>query len=163
MTLLYDMRPDPEGGEESVLVEISAEELYGPLDDYKKALRTRVNAIRDQRISGGFAFLTYRIQSRATDRENILALAAQAAAAIAAGAEVGDYTWGGLYPAGFGFIVEDNSVIPIDAQTMVAMRDRGFDFKAGQTFYAVSLKAAVDAAADHAAAAAVIQGATWPE
>lgn len=163
MSQLYDARLDPDGSGESVLAPISAEEVYGPLSSFKLLLKAQVNAERDKRIEGGFDFNGHLIQSRATDRENIAALAADAERAIAGGKQAGDYAWHPRFSQGFGFIVEDNSVVPMDAFDMRAMRERGFAFKADQTFYAVSLKAAIDLADDYATAAAVVQDASWPE
>lgn len=157
-----------EGGEVT-LRELSPEEIadvLGPIEDLKDLERAEVNAERDRRIDGGFAFavegVTYVVQSRQTDRENIEALARDADKAIAAGALAGDFAWNDRYPAPFGFIMADNQIVPIDAHQMVAMREAGAAFKANLTFFARSLKAEIDAAPDHATARAVRQGATWP-
>lgn len=133
------------------------------LDELKAQLRAEVDATRDQRIAGGFDFNGYRIQSRASDRENIANLGLDARDAVAAGAEVGDYFWHPQFPQGFAFITADNEIVPLDAHQMVALRDRGIEFKAGQTFYGRGLKDQVDAAADQAALDAIDLTTGWPD
>lgn len=107
-----------------------------------------IDAFRDARIEGGFEYLGHIIQSRASDRENIAALGADAAEAIRLGAVAEDYLWHPGFPTGFGFITEANVVLPLDAFQMRDLRSRGLSFKAGQTFHARDLKDAVLSAAD---------------
>ena len=106
----------------------------------------QIDAWRDARINGGFSYMGHTFQSRATDRENIAALGADAADAIRDGAAAGDYLWHPDFPTGFGFITEANITVPMDAFQTKGLRSRGLAFKASQTFHARDLKDAVLAA-----------------
>jgi hypothetical protein len=145
-----------------VLTDEDVAALRGDLAAFKADLQAEVNRRRDLLIDGGFDFEGHVIQSRATDRENIAALALDAEKAIDRGASAGDYGWHPSYPAPFGFIMADNQVAPIDAFQMVAMRQAGAAFKARLTFYARALKDQIETAADHDAATAVVTLASWP-
>ncbi len=106
-------------------------------------LIVEVNLIRDHKIAGGFDFdhggETWRIQSRQSDRENVLGLAISANAAIDAGAEPGDLTW--LNPlADFAFIAEDNSAFSLDAFGMRDLYRTGLAFKSLHTLHARAMK-----------------------
>jgi Domain of unknown function (DUF4376) len=134
--------------------------------DAQKALRTEaVNVERDARIEGGFSFVrdgeTYPIQSAQSDRENVIGLAVAGMGAISQGAQPGDLEW--LIPGQpFGFIAADNRVIPLDAQGMMALYQRGLGFKMALTLYARAMKDAMLAAEDLEALAAIeLDG--WPE
>lgn len=147
--------------------------MTAALDDYdaawlakeKLAFDPPVNFMRDAKISAGFDFThngeTYRIQSRQSDRENVIGLAIAAMGAIAAGKQPGDLEW--LAPGQpFGFIAEDNRIIPLDAQGMMALYQRGLGFKMGTTLYARALKDAGAAAPDLAALQAIDRTVGWP-
>lgn len=102
-----------------------------------------VNATRDAIIDGGFNFhlggQVYRIQSRQSDRENVLGLAMAAQGAIAGGAQPGNLRW--LTPdQDFGFITADNTIIPMDAYAVISLYQQALGFKAATTFYARALK-----------------------
>lgn len=133
------------------------------LADRKAAKSAQVNTLRDERIDRGFLFQGHRIQSRASDRENIANLGLDAREAIANGAVAGDYLWHPEFPAGFGFITADNEIVPLDAFQTEALRARGIQFKAAMTFYGRQLKDAIDAAQDDAALDAIDIETGWPE
>lgn len=105
-----------------------------------------IDNLRDARIDGGFEYMGHRFQSRASDRENIAALGADASEAIRDGKAEGDYLWHPEFPQGFGFINEANVAVPMDAFQMKGLRGRGTGYKAAQTFHARDLKDAVLAA-----------------
>lgn len=74
---------------------------------------------RDRRIDAGVDYQGVMFQSRATDRENIAGAAQLAFMAVVGGAQIGDLRWS---DAGqdFVWIASDNSLVPMDAQTVVA-------------------------------------------
>lgn len=135
------------------------------LDQAKASKIAEVNLKRDLRIAGGFTFdhggETYPIQSRQSDRENVIGLAVAAMGAIGRGAQPNDLGWLGTEEP-FGFIAEDNRIFALDAQGMMALYQRGLSFKMGVTLYARGLKDALLAAPDLAALAAIETETGWP-
>ena len=128
-----------------------------------------VNATRDQRINGVFAFQGHTYQCGPLDRENIQALARKAREAQAAGAEPGDLRWFTLVGGGdllpdqdFAWIAADNTLVPMDAWGPPALEDRWLIFKMAQTLYGRGLKDAL-AAAPEAMRPAILAGAVWPD
>jgi hypothetical protein len=91
----------------------------------------------------------YRIQSRQSDRENVLGLAMAAQSAILAGAQPGNLRWLTL-DQDFGFITADNTIIPMDAFDMIALYRQGLAFKPAATFHACAVKDEVLAATSDA-------------
>lgn len=98
-----------------------------------------VNVERDRRINGGFDFSGVRYQSGADDRENITGAAVAALAAITAGALPGDLRWHGG-ESDFMWIAEDNSVHPMDAQTVFAFGQAAMAHKQAHIFTARTIK-----------------------
>lgn len=78
-----------------------------------------VDRERDRRTALGFIFNGVLFQSRPEDRENIIGASQAAGYAIADGAQPGDYLWHGG-PSDFVWIASDNSLVRMDAPTMVA-------------------------------------------
>ncbi|MBA4010774.1 MAG: hypothetical protein C0481_02805 [Phenylobacterium sp.] len=106
-------------------------------------LCAEIDGLRDAKIEGGFDFelagVVHRIQSRASDRENIVTLGMLARSAVQAGAEVGDLRW--LYlDRDFGFITEANVQIGLDAHDMARLFLIGMGFKDALTFSARQMK-----------------------
>ena len=79
-----------------------------------------VNAERNRRFDLGFEFDGVWFDSKAVDRENILGAAQLAFMAIVAGAQPGNLRWHGG-TSDFVWIVADNSQMPMDAHTVIAM------------------------------------------
>lgn len=136
------------------------------LDRAKAEATEAVNAERDARIEGGYTFTqdgeTYPIQSAQSDRENVIGLGLAAMGALSQGAQPGDLEW--LIPGlPFGFITADNRTIPLDAQGMMALYQRGLGFKMALTLHARALKDAMLAAADLEALEATPTDTGWPE
>jgi hypothetical protein len=106
---------------------------------------------RDQVIDGGFVFNGVRFQTGATDRENISG-AAQLAfmALLAEGRQPGDLRWHGG-DSDFGWIALDNTVIPMDAPTVIEFGKAIAAFKQACIFYARYLKDQIDTAVNPAA------------
>lgn len=122
---------------------------WEPIEVVQPRVMDQVDAIRDVIINGGFDFhlngQVHRIQSRPSDRENILGLAMAAQAAITGGAQQGDLRWLDA-DQDFGFITADNSVVPMDAFAVVSLYQQGMAFKAAATFNARAIKDQVLAA-----------------
>lgn len=74
---------------------------------------------RDRRIDSGVEFNGVTFQSRATDRENIAGAAQLAFMAVVGGAQGGDLRWASP-DRDFAWIASDNSLVPMDAPTVVA-------------------------------------------
>lgn len=129
--------------------EIAAVNVATKKAELVASMLSKVDNIRNTRIARGFTFEGHTFQSDVSDRENIANLGLDACEAISNGAQPGDYFWHPKFPNGFGFITADNQTIPMDAYQMSALRDRGIEFKASQTFYARSLKDQIIANADN--------------
>lgn len=108
-----------------------------------------IDAERDQRISAGFTFAGKLYQSRPEDRENISGAALAALAAQMAGAQPGNLRWHGG-DSDFVWIAADNSLTPMDAQTMFAFGQAAMAHKQAHIFAARALKDAVPIPVDYA-------------
>lgn len=102
---------------------------------------------RDRRIEGGLTFRGARFQTRQSDRENIMGAERMASAWLSAGGDPDTLRWANP-SADYGWIVEDNSTVPMSASDIVALFQAGVAFKAALSFHARELKDAVIAAAD---------------
>lgn len=98
--------------------QLDAERQAFNADAARKALHSQIDTERDTRIDAGFEFQGVKFQSRATDRENIAGAAQLGFMAIFAGAEVGSLRWSNP-KQDFTWIAADNSLVPMDAQTVV--------------------------------------------
>lgn len=125
----------------------------------KADLCAQIDAERDRRTDAGFEFRSVRYQSRPSDRENIAGAAVAALGAMVAGAQPGDLRWHGA-GSDFTWIAEDNSLIPMDAQTVYAFGQAAMAHKQGLIFEARAIKDAVAAAEAEAAARAA---AVWAD
>jgi hypothetical protein len=88
----------------------------------EEARRIRIAAVdveRDRRIAGGFIFNGTLYQARPADQLNIAGAAAGASIAITNGALPDDLRWQNP-EVDFVWIAADNSMVPMDAQTVVA-------------------------------------------
>lgn len=108
-----------------------------------------VDAERDRRIAAGFTFGGKLYQSRPEDRENISGAALAALAAQIGGAQADDLRWHGG-DSDFVWIAADNSLTPMDAQTMFAFGQAAMAHKQAHIFAARTLKDAVPVPADYA-------------
>ena len=100
---------------------------------------TDVDRERDRRIDAGFEFGGSRFQSRQTDRENISGAAQLAFMAIVEGKQSGDLRWHGG-DSDFVWIAEDNSLVSMDAHTVVALGRAAAEHKQRMIFAARALK-----------------------
>lgn len=108
-----------------------------------------IDAERDRRIAAGFMFGGKLYQSRPEDRENISGAALAALAAQISGAEPGNLRWHGG-DSDFVWIAADNSLTPMDAQTMFAFGQAAMAHKQAHIFAGRALKDAVPIRADYA-------------
>ena len=143
---------------------LEAEPVERDLEQTRQQMLAAINHTRDWRIGQGFDFTyageTHRIQSRQSDRENVLGLAFRAAQTDLI---EGDFRW--LNPeVDFQFIAEDNSTFPLDAPGMLTLYATGLTFKSVQTIYARAAKNTILACATLADIDAEIQGQleNWP-
>ena len=104
-----------------------------------QALRQQIDVERDRRIDAGVEFQGVMFQSRATDRENIAGAAQLAFMAVVAGAQAGDLRWSNP-DQDFAWIASDNSLVPMDAQTVVAFGKAAAERKQALIFSARQLK-----------------------
>ncbi|MBP1852113.1 DUF4376 domain-containing protein [Rhizobium halophytocola] len=108
-----------------------------------------VDAERDRRIALGFTFDGVRYQFRPEDEANITGAGSLAGLAIAAGAEAGDLRWADL-DHDFAWIAEDNSLHPMDAETMFAFSKAAMAHKQAHIFAGRALKNMDPIPADYA-------------
>lgn len=119
----------------------------------------QIDAERDRRIDGGFTFQGERLQSRPSDRENVMGAAQLAMGYLAAGGDPSSLRWADP-DNDFVWITADNGTIALTAADTIAMFQAGVAFKSALTFYARAMKDAVIAAEDPSS---VEWGEGWPE
>lgn len=119
----------------------------------------RIDLERDRRIDGGFTFNGHRLQSRPSDRENVMGAAQLAMGYLGAEGDPDSLRWADP-DNDFVWITADNGTIPLSASAVVAMFQTGVAFKSALTFYARAMKDAVLAAADPSS---VDWQTDWPE
>lgn len=121
-----------------------------------------VDAERDRRIIDGFTFGGILFQSRPEDRENIAGAKSLASDAIILGAEAGDLSWRKLLdedgPEVFVWIAADNSLVPMDAHTVVRFAYAAVSHKERMIFAARAVKSMDPIPLDYAENAAY-----WPQ
>lgn len=105
----------------------------------RAGLERNVDAERDRRVAGGFVFGGNAFQTRSEDRENIAGASTAAMAAIVGGAQGGDLRWHGG-DSDFCWIAADNTLVPMDAQTMFAFGQAAMAHKQAMIFAARALK-----------------------
>jgi hypothetical protein len=99
----------------------------------------QVDQERDRRIDGGFVFQGKSFQSRPDDRENIAGASTAALSAIVAGAQPGDLRWDGG-DQDFAWISLDNTLVPMDAQTVFDFGKTAMAHKQSHIFAARAIK-----------------------
>jgi hypothetical protein len=109
------------------------------LVDVPRPTEDQVDAERDRRISGGFVFGGVTYQSRPEDRENIMGAGTAALGAMMQGALPGNYRWHGG-DSDFAWIAADNSLNPMDAQTVYAFGLAAMAHKTAHIFAARAIK-----------------------
>lgn len=107
-----------------------------------------VNAERDSRISGGILFRGNPFQSRPEDRENVAGAVTWATLAMMSGAKPGDYRWHGG-EEDFGWIALDNTIVKMDAPTVIEFGKTLAAWKSAHIFAARVLKDLPEIPADY--------------
>lgn len=107
-----------------------------------------VDKERDRRIDSGFVFNGVRFQSRPQDRENIAGATTLAIGALTTGAS--GLRWHGG-DSDFVWIAEDNTLVPMDAPTVIAFGQTAAAWKSANIFAARALKDQSPIPADFAA------------
>lgn len=108
-------------------------------DDPEPDASPTVEQERDKRIDGGFVFQNVLYQTRPDDRENIAGASQLALAAMINGVHPGNLRWADA-DQDFGWIAADNSVIPMDAETMFAFGTSALAWKKSCIFAAFNIK-----------------------
>jgi hypothetical protein len=103
-------------------------------DQTTPATNDEVTAERDRRIDDGLTFNNVRFQVRAADRENIMGAAQLAFMAKVAG-----------QPFSIQWIAEDNSVVTLDADGVIAFATAAAQRKSAHIFAARALKDRIEA------------------
>lgn len=131
------------------------------LDELKDTAKAVINAKRLEVTDGGITFNGVRYQTRTDDRENMAGAVQLANMALAQGKLPGDLRWNdGLED--FTWIAEDNSLVPMDAPTVVSFGVTAAKFKGTVIKNARRLKDEIDAAADEKALQTIDTSAGWP-
>jgi hypothetical protein len=107
-----------------------------------------VNAERDLRISAGLIFQGKPFQSRPEDRENVAGATTWASLALMGGAKPGDYRWHGG-EEDFAWIAADNSLVKMDAPTVIEFGKALGAWKSAHIFAARMLKDLPEIPADY--------------
>jgi hypothetical protein len=98
-----------------------------------------IDAERDRRIDAGVVFNGVRFQTRPADRENVAGATQLATLAVMAGAQAGNLRWHGG-ASDFAWIAEDNSIVTMDAPTVIAFGQAVAAHKSVHIFAARALK-----------------------
>ena len=107
----------------------------------------RVNRERDRRIGAGFYYGPRKFDWNEATRARVTGAAAMAGFAIGSGALAGDYRWHGG-STDFGWILQNNMVLPLDAQGMFAVSQTAMAHEAAHVFAARAIKEAATPPAD---------------
>lgn len=121
------------------LAPMSAAEIEEHLNPVTLPTALDVDIERDRRIDTGVEFQDVMFQSRATDRENIAGAAQLGFMAVVGGAQVSDLRWSNP-DQDFTWIAADNSLVPMDAHTVVAFGKAAAERKQALIFSARQLK-----------------------
>lgn len=123
----------------------------------QEELRRAVDAERDRRIAGGVAFGGKRFQTRPFDCENISGASTAALGAMVSGAQPGNLRWADP-DHDFAWIAEDNSFMPMDAQTMFGFGQAVLTHRKALMFAGSALKARIA----NGEAVIIDDDANWP-
>lgn len=109
------------------------------IETARKELHNQIDTERNRRIDAGIEFQGKSFQSRPTDRENITGAAQLAFMAVVAGIKPGDLRWSAP-DYDFAWIASDNSLVTMDAHTVVQFGKAVAERKKALIFAARQLK-----------------------
>lgn len=131
------------------LVRMTEPEVQAHLNPVFVPTAAAVDAERDRRIDAGVEFKGVMFQSRATDRENVAGAAQLGFMAMVGGAQLGDLRWSNP-EQDFAWIASDNTLVAMDAQTVVAFGKAAAERKQALIFAAREIKDLVPIPTDYA-------------
>lgn len=99
----------------------------------------QIDRERDRRVANGFMFNDVLFQSRAQDQKRISGAGALAIVAVINGAQPNDLRWHGG-DSDFAWIAADNSLVTMDAQTVIAFGQAAAAWESAHVFAARALK-----------------------
>lgn len=107
--------------------------------EYNEMIKKEITKHRDQLIMQGFFYNGVKFDSRPEDQKRISGAALLAFMAVTAGAQANNYLWhGGSEP--FVWIAQDNSVVQMDAFTVIDFAKTAAFHESGHVFAARNLK-----------------------
>lgn len=122
-----------------VLRDKTAEELAAEEAARRNQILDSINIHRDELIADGFWFANTKYDSRPEDQKRISGAALLAFMAVSQGAEANNYIWhGGTEP--FSWIAQDNSIVQMDAPTVIAFGQTAAEHERAHIFAARALK-----------------------
>jgi hypothetical protein len=124
---------------ETVIPDTPPQQSSARLSYMRARTQGAIDAERDRRIDAGVTVNGTRFQTRPADRENVAGATQLATLAVMAGAQAGDLRWHGG-ESDFAWIAEDNSIVTMDAQTVIAFGQAVAAHKSSHIFAARSLK-----------------------
>lgn len=117
----------------------TSEELAAEEASKRNSLLASINSYRDELIAQGFWFNSVRYDSRPEDQKRISGAALLAFMAASQGAEANNFLWhGGTEP--FSWIAQDNSIVQMDAPTVIAFGQTAAEHERAHIFAARTLK-----------------------
>jgi hypothetical protein len=132
-----------------------------PLATRQTAMCAQVDRARDTQAAAGITLNGKLYQTDSDSRENIAGGAQLAVLAIAGGALPGNTKWDGS-GSDFGWITADNSIVLLDAQTMLTLAKAAAEFKKNCIMYGYGMKQQINAATAHTTLDAINVTAGWP-
>lgn len=145
--------------EGSMVVDFPPEPDPEPAPDLTAPTNANVDRERDRRVAGTFAFDGVAFQLDTRSQQHITAMGADARFAIMAGAQESDLRWADP-DHDFAWIATDNSLVPMDAQTMAAFSDAAKVWVSRHIHAARAIKDAIEA---ETPPADVTNDALWPD
>lgn len=130
--------------------EKTATVVYEIVPYSRQELNIRINNERDRRIAAGFMFNGKLFQNRPDDQKRINGAGSLAIAAILAGSQPGNLRWHGG-DTDFVWIAADDTLVQMDAQTVLAFGQASARWESLHIFAAKALKSAEVIPSDYVA------------
>jgi hypothetical protein len=117
----------------------TSEEIAAELAAKRTKTLDSITGYRDELIAQGFLFNDTMFDSRPEDQKRISGAALLAFMAVTQGAQANNYLWhGGTEP--FSWIAQDNSIVQMDAPTVIAFGQTAAEHERAHIFAARALK-----------------------